>query len=96
MTIRKFAGILTDQLLSLAASLAKDFTTNIPLAVVTQPLRAQQDFSSPSTNTNSFKTRVSDDSCAHSYTDCNGVVHCPMLFSPSKGSRCGIKPRRCS
>ncbi len=95
-TGRRCSSMLQDVLLSLAASLAKDFTTNIPLAVVTQPLRAQQDFSSPSTNTNSFKTRVSDDSCAHSYTDCNGVVHCPMLFSPSKGLRCGIKPRRCS
>ncbi len=96
MTVRKFAGILSSQLLALADSLKKDPTTNVPLSVVTQASTGDNEVSSPSTNTNSCRSRLSRGSSAQSFTDCNGTVHFPVPFSPSKGARCGIKPRRCS
>jgi hypothetical protein len=96
MTVRKFAGILSSQLLALADSLKKDPTTNVPLSVVTQASTGDNEVSSPSTNTNSCRSHLSRGSSAQSFTDCNGTVYFPYPFSPSKGARCGIKPRRCS
>ncbi len=91
MTVRK-----SSQLLALSDSLKCNPTINVPLSVVTGVSVSGNELSSPSTNTNSFRSRLSRDSSAQSFTDCNGTVHFPVPFSPSKGARHGIKPRRCS
>jgi len=66
------------------------------LSVVSQVSTCDHDLSSPSTNTNSFWSHWCRGSTAQTITNSNGTVHFPVPFSPSKGARCGIKPRHFS
>jgi hypothetical protein len=92
MPIKKFAGVLSFQLLLFANTLKTSSSISVPFTVITEesePASSLDNFgSSPTTGTNH--------SMLSSYTDANGFLHRPIPFQSTKhGSRRGIKPRRC-
>jgi hypothetical protein len=97
MPIRKlFAGVLSFQLLAFADSFKKTNISSIPITILMQEDSPGQVSSPTSSGKNQISFCTSSSSGLSSHTDSNGVVHFPVPFSPAKGSRCGIKPRRCS
>ncbi len=95
MPIRKFSGLLSFQLLSFADCLKKNSDSSLPITILMQD-DSPGLVSSPTSSGQRQQSLRTTSSGISSHTDSNGVVHFPVAFSPSKGARCGIKPRRCA
>jgi hypothetical protein len=81
MPIKRFAGILSMQLILFSKTLG-DSSTNIPCTIMTydnknaESNNGSSDVSSPAEKINT--------STISQYTDCNGFIHCPVAFNSSQ------------
>jgi len=91
LPIKKFSGILSQQLLNMADCLKKKTGSTVsfvPPLIHTQQVE-EETASSMESSSKSGKTLCSG------VTDANGIVHLPVPFPSSEGRK-GILPRRCT
>jgi hypothetical protein len=98
MPIKKFAGILSYQLIVFSKSLTSSVAQHVPYDITV--INNNNDNNNRSESTlelsNGSPTEITDYSDMTTYTDCNGFIHRAIPFkSAEKSSRKGIKPRRC-
>jgi len=92
MPIKKFIGILAQQLLTFAQSLKNSPCTVVPSSIVTQEGVVEESSMESSSSGDGGRTSASSLS---GITDANGIVHLPVPFA-SSDARKGIRPRRCT